>query len=66
MFDIKPLIVVDVPVIFVSAPPFVGGFHMIVYEPVFSCEKLNVTDEVVDDSFVGELGFPGTNLRNYQ
>ena len=45
--------VVVVPVIPVLDPLLVGGFQIIVYEPVLSGDKRNVTDEVVDEIFVG-------------
>ena len=60
MFDVKPLIVVDVPLTLVLNPTFVGGFHRTVYEPVFSCVKPNVIDDDVDDILVGEFAFPCT------
>ena len=45
--------VVVVPVIPVLDPLLVGGFQIIVYEPGLSGDKRNVTDEVVDEIFVG-------------
>ena len=60
MFDFKPLIVADDPVIPVLDPPFVGGFHLIVYELPTNCGKCKVIDELVDDILDGGFAFPGT------
>ena len=60
VFDFKPLIVTDDPVIPVLDPPFVGGLHVIVYELPTSCGKCKVIDECVDDILDGGLVFPAT------
>ena len=52
--------VVDVLEIPVIEPLFIDEFHVIVYEPVLSCDKPNVIDEVVYAILVGEFAFPGT------
>ena len=57
--------VIDVPVIPVLNPLFVGGYHLIVYAPTLSEGNLNVIEEVVDTILVGRLAFPGTVLKQY-
>ena len=52
--------VVDVLEIPVIEPLFIDEFHVIVYEPVLSCDKPNVIDEAVYAILVGEFAFPGT------
>ena len=53
--------VVDVPVTPVLDPLFVGGLHVIVYEPTLSTDKPNFIDEVVDDILIGGLDLPGAD-----
>ena len=58
MFDFNSLISVVVPFTPDLDPLFVGGFHVIVYEPVLSWGNLRVIEEVNDSNFEGELSFP--------
>ena len=47
-------------------PLFVGGFHVIVYEPMLIGDNLNVTDEIVDDTIVGVFVFSETASTTMQ
>ena len=64
MLDTKPSTIADVPFIPDLDPLLIGGFHVIVYEPVFSRDNLSVIDEDVDDILVGKFAFPGAVLYN--
>ena len=63
MFDVKPSIAVDVLLITILVPLFVGGFHVIVYEAKMIWNKRNDIEEVVDDIFVVEFVLPGTETK---
>ena len=60
MLDVKPLKVVNVPFIPVTVPLFFDAFHVIAYEPMFSCDNFTVIEDVVDDILAGRAALPGT------